>query len=137
MLLRLRENASSILDGYLQQIGGREKILTETKKGLQGKKRGRPPASTSKNNGTSTKRSKHNDSHPSSATPPASARSAEHKFSAPAGSWEDAVESIDACHDEKSGKLVVYLTWKGGVHKTQHDTKVVYARCPQKVILSE
>lgn len=42
------------------------------------------------------------------------------------------IASIDACHDENTGKLVVYLTWKNG-HKTQHDTKIVYSRCPQKV----
>ncbi|KAH7021612.1 uncharacterized protein B0I36DRAFT_252854, partial [Microdochium trichocladiopsis] len=50
----------------------------------------------------------------------------------PAGSWEDEVESFNPCHDEDCGSLVVYLTWKNG-QKTQHETKVIYQCCPQKV----
>lgn len=42
------------------------------------------------------------------------------------------MQSIDACHDEITGKLIVYLTWVNG-QKTQHGTKIVYTRCPQKV----
>jgi chromobox protein 1 len=40
--------------------------------------------------------------------------------------------SLDACEDEESGKLMVYLEWKNG-KKTQHPTSVIYQRCPQKV----
>lgn len=50
----------------------------------------------------------------------------------PSGSWEEDVESIDACQDEVSGALVIYLNWKNG-QKTKHPTEVVYKRCPQKV----
>lgn len=122
-----RENASAILDGYLKAVGGRDKIVGESKAGTQ-KKRGRPAAGNTPTNGA--KRSKR-DSHPASATPPAGASKT---WTPPAGSWEDQVASIDACHDENTGKLVVYLSWKNG-HKTQHDTKIVYSRCPQKVRL--
>ncbi|KAH8160251.1 hypothetical protein CIB48_g8004 [Xylaria polymorpha] len=121
----LRENAAVVLDEYLESVGGRDKILDEAQTALKTKKRGRPSAGTS-TNGTKRRR---NDSHPASATPPASTRG----WKPPQGSWEDLVESIDACHDENTGKLTVYLTWKDG-QKTQHDTKVIYSRCPQKML---
>ncbi|KAI1273959.1 heterochromatin protein one [Xylaria sp. FL0933] len=121
----LRENAAGVLDEYLESVGGRDKILEEAQTALKTKKRGRPSTGTPVN-GTKRRR---NDSHPASETPPASARA----WKPPQGSWEDAVESIDACHDENTGKLIVYLTWKTG-QKTQHDTKVIYSRCPQKML---
>ncbi|KAI0548002.1 heterochromatin protein one [Xylaria curta] len=121
----LRENAAGVLDEYLESVGGRDKILEEAQTALKTKKRGRPSTGTP-TNGTKRRR---NDGHPASATPPASARA----WKPPQGSWEDHVESIDACHDENTGKLTVYLTWKDG-QKTQHDTKVIYSRCPQKML---
>lgn len=121
-----RENASEVLRKYLKSVGGRDKIVGDSKAGTQ-KKRGRPASSTNTpTNGT--KRTKRAD-HPASATPPASAAKT---WTPPAGSWEDHVASIDACHDDNSGRLIVYLSWKNG-NKTQHDTKIVYSRCPQKV----
>lgn len=122
----IRENAAELLDAYLKALGGRDKIAGQSKLGAQ-KKRGRP-SSTSGTPANGTKRSKRGE-HPASSTPPASAAKA---WTLPAGSWEEHVASIDACHDEHTGKLVVYLTWKNG-NKTQHDTKIVYSRCPQKV----
>ncbi|KAI0192095.1 hypothetical protein EV127DRAFT_55640 [Xylaria flabelliformis] len=121
----LRENAAGVLDEYLESVGGRDKILDEAQTALKTKKRGRPSTGTP-TNGIKRRR---NDSHPASATPPASTRA----WKPPQGSWEDHVESIDACHDENTGKLTVYLTWKDG-QKTQHDTKVIYSRCPQKML---
>ncbi|KAK5625891.1 hypothetical protein RRF57_001607 [Xylaria bambusicola] len=121
----LRENAAGVLDEYLSSVGGRDTILDEAQTALKTKKRGRPSSGTS-TNGTKRRR---NESHPASTSPPASSRA----WKPPQGSWEDAVESIDACHDENTGKLIVYLTWKTG-QKTQHDTKVIYARCPQKML---
>ncbi|KAI0426253.1 heterochromatin protein one [Xylaria sp. FL1042] len=121
----LRENAAGVLDEYLESVGGREKIMDEAQTALKTKKRGRPSTGTPVN-GAKRRR---NESHPASETPPASARA----WKPPQGSWEDAVESIDACHDENTGKLIVYLTWKTG-QKTQHDTKVIYSRCPQKML---
>ncbi|KAI1827376.1 heterochromatin protein one [Xylaria intraflava] len=127
----LRENAAGVLDDYLESIGGRDKILEDAQSALKNKKRGRSAAATTSASSTpanGTKR-RRNEDHPASATPPASARA----WKPPQGSWEDEVELIDACHDENTGKLIVYLTWKGG-QKTQHDTKVIYARCPQKML---
>ncbi|KAI4862522.1 heterochromatin protein one [Hypoxylon rubiginosum] len=121
----LRENASDALDEYLASVGGRDKILEDSKTALKTKKRGRPAIGTP-TNGTKRRR---NESHPGSETPPASGK----PWKTPQGTWEDHVESIDACHDESTGKLIVYLTWKDG-HKTQHDTKTVYSRCPQKML---
>jgi chromobox protein 1 len=94
------------------------------KGGLKSKKRGRPSSGTS----SSTKRSKKNGDVDSDA--PLPVRNAPWK--PPAGSWEDHIAQLDACEDEESGKLMVYLTWKNG-HKTQHETSVIYQRCPQKV----
>lgn len=119
----LVENASDILTEYLQAHGGEDKILEESEKGVKGKKRGRPAASVP----AAGKRRKGD--HPSDSTPPATTKA----WKPPAGSWEDEVQSIDACHDENSGKLIVYLTWKNG-QKTQHETKVIYQRCPQKML---
>ncbi|KAI2617790.1 heterochromatin protein one [Hypoxylon sp. NC1633] len=121
----LKENASDVLEEYLHSLGGRQKILDDATTAIKTKKRGRPAAGTP-TNGAKRRR---NDSHPASATPPTSGR----PWKPPVGSWEDEVDSIDACHDENTGKLIVYLTWKNG-HKTQHDTKVVYQRCPQKML---
>ncbi|KAI2468176.1 heterochromatin protein one [Annulohypoxylon bovei var. microspora] len=121
----LKENASDILEDYLLRMGGREKIMEDANIALKTKKRGRP-ASGTPTNGAKRRR---NESHPDSATPPASSR----VWKVPVGSWEDEVESIDACRDENTGKLIVYLTWKNG-NKTQHGTKVVYQRCPQKML---
>jgi hypothetical protein len=123
-----RQNAAVVLNDYLASVGGRDKIVGESQTALKTKKRGRPSAGGTPANGTKRRR---NDDHPASATPPASTRA----WKPPQGSWEDDVESIDACHDEHTGKLMVYLTWKNG-QKTQHDTKVIYQRCPQKVCKS-
>lgn len=121
-----RESASEVLQEYYRQIGGRDMIFEESKEAARGKKRARGP------NGTpvtaTAKRSRKNGLHPAETSPPATAK----KWSPPAGSWEDEIESIDACEDEGSGKLVVYLIWKNG-RKTKHDTSVIYKKCPQKV----
>ncbi|KAI2633246.1 heterochromatin protein one [Hypomontagnella submonticulosa] len=122
----LRENASEVLKEYLESVGGRDKILEDSKSATKTKKRGRPSAGGTPTNGAKRRR---NGSHPASETPPTTGRA----WKPPVGSWEDEVEAIDACHDEATGKLVVYLTWRNG-HKTHHDTKAVYQRCPQKML---
>jgi len=119
-----RENASVVLNEYLEGIGGREKLFAETNAALKGKKRGRPSTGTPQ----TTKRSKKNGDVDSDV--PLTVRSAPWK--PPSGSWEDHIAQLDACEDEDSGKLMVYLTWKNG-HKTQHETSLIYQRCPQKV----
>ncbi|KAM0461020.1 hypothetical protein ACHAO4_001819 [Trichoderma viride] len=119
------ESAGDILAKYLESIGGREKIFEETQEAAKGKKRSRT-SSTAQS--ASTKRSKRNGTHPSESTPPATSD----KWNPPAGSWEDEIDTIDACEDEGSGRLIVYLVWKNG-RKTKHDTKVIYKKCPQKV----
>jgi hypothetical protein len=118
------ESAADVLEEYFELIGGREKIFEETNKAARGKKRGRPGVPSA---AATTKKSRKNGSHPASSTPPATA-----KWTPPLGSWEDDIEYIDACEDEGSGKLVVYLNWKNG-KKTKHDTSVIYKKCPQKV----
>lgn len=122
----LTENANDILEAYLEAHGGEEKILEDSEKGIKGKKRGRPPA------GAAAAGKRRKADHPGNSTPPVSTK----VWKPPAGSWEDDVDTIDACHDENSGKLIVYLTWKNG-QKTQHETKVIYQRCPQKVSLGK
>ncbi|KAI1502104.1 heterochromatin protein one [Biscogniauxia marginata] len=125
----LKLNATEVLGEYLTSVGGRDKIIEDAKTALKTKKRGRPAAGSAAGTPTNGTKRRRNESHPASATPPASTRA----WKPPVGSWEDEVESIDACHDENTGKLIVYLTWKNG-RKTQHDTKVIYQRCPQKML---
>lgn len=120
-----RESATDILEKYFKKIGGRQAIIDQSEQAAKGKKRGRPASSTPSTTG---KRPKKNGAHPANSTPSATVK----KWSPPAGSWEDDIEAIDACEDEGSGKLVVFLIWKGG-HKTKHDTSVIYKKCPQKV----
>ncbi|KAL6897007.1 hypothetical protein GGI43DRAFT_428792 [Trichoderma evansii] len=122
----LQESAGDILSSYLESIGGREKIFEETQEAAKGKKRSRT-ASTAQ--AANTKRSKRNGTHPSESTPPVTSD----KWNPPAGSWEDEIDTIDACEDEGSGRLIVYLVWKNG-RKTKHDTKVIYKKCPQKML---
>jgi hypothetical protein len=122
------ENASEALNEYLESIGGREALIRETEQALKTKKRGRPSSSSTPQPGS--KRSKRNGDHPADSEPPLSARAATWK--PPPGSWEDHIAQLDACEDEESGKLMVYLTWKNG-HKTCHETGVIYQRAPQKV----
>lgn len=124
----LVENASEALNEYLQSIGGREKLLEETAKVLKSKKRGRPSSSTPQ---PAQKRSRRNGDHPADSEPPLSAKTATWK--PPPGSWEDHIAQLDACEDEATHKLVVYVTWKNG-RKTQHETSVIYKRCPQKML---
>ncbi|GAB0134579.1 hypothetical protein EsDP_00002944 [Epichloe bromicola] len=63
-------------------------------------------------------------------TPPASAPK---QWAPPAGSWEEEIATIDACEEESSGRLVVFLIWKNGM-KTKHDTACIYKKCPQKML---
>jgi hypothetical protein len=126
-MLSNRENASSVLDEYLENVGGRDKIFEETTKALKTKKRGRPSAGTPAG---ANKRSRNDNL--GSSTPPATADVA--KWKPPAGLWDDHIAEIDAAEDEKTGGLIIYLSWRNG-KKTSHGTDVVYKRCPQKVML--
>ncbi|PKS11481.1 hypothetical protein jhhlp_003245 [Lomentospora prolificans] len=128
----LREGAAELLDEYLAGVGGREKIIEQTNEAIKTKKRGRKSTSaTAATAELANKRSKRN-GHPAETTPPVSATKAG-VWQPPAGSWEDHIETIDACEDEATGKLVVFLNWKNG-KKTKHSTEVVYKRCPQKML---
>ncbi|SPQ23246.1 5a5eb28f-11e3-4221-b78b-cf2abd6e3472 [Thermothielavioides terrestris] len=123
----LIENASEVLNEYLESIGGREKLFEESANALKTKKRGRASSSTPQ---AGAKRARKNGDHPADSEPPASVKASTWK--PPPGSWEDHIAHLDACEDEDTHKLMVYLTWKNG-HKTQHETSVIYKRCPQKL----
>ncbi|KEY66831.1 hypothetical protein S7711_05186 [Stachybotrys chartarum IBT 7711] len=125
----LQDSAQEILTEYFARIGGRQAIFDETDKALKTKKRGRSTGGGGPSV-DSVKRSRKNGVHPADTTPPATTTK---KWSPPAGSWEDEIESIDACEDGGSGKLTVYLIWKNG-QKTKHDTSVIYKKCPQKML---
>ncbi|KAL2143942.1 hypothetical protein VTI28DRAFT_9772 [Corynascus sepedonium] len=125
----LIENASEALNEYLDSIGGREKMYEESANALKTKKRGRQSSSATPQKGG--KRSRVNGDHPADSEPPSSAKAAVWK--PPAGSWEDHIAHLDACEDEETRKLMVYLTWKNG-QKTQHPTHVIYQRCPQRML---
>ncbi|WYZ37796.1 hypothetical protein EsH8_II_001302 [Colletotrichum jinshuiense] len=128
----LKDGASEILEEYLRKLGGREKLFEEKSKAKTTKKRGRPSTSSTTPPATS-KKSKRN-GHPAESTPSVTATAAKSKaWTLPSGSWEDDVESIDACEDETSGSLIIYLNWRNG-QKTKHSKEVVYKRCPQKML---
>ncbi|EGY14426.1 heterochromatin protein one [Verticillium dahliae VdLs.17] len=122
------EGAPEIIAEYYKSVGSRAMILEESRKGKETKKRGRPASSTP---ASSSKRARKSRDHPSDSTPPASATA--NTWKPPSGSWEDDVTTIDACEDEETGKLIVYLNWKNG-QKTKHTTDVIYKRCPQKML---
>jgi chromobox protein 1 len=131
-----RGSAEEILNKYLKSVGGREAILggeDAKKKELKGKKRARAPTATSTpDSKPNSKKPRKNAPHPASTTPPASLKNAE--FVPPTGSWEDAVQGIDAC-EGTDGNVMVFLQWASG-HKTQHPLEQVYKRCPQKVCIT-
>ena len=123
-----RENASAILDAYLDSVGGRDAIFAETAKVENTKKRGRK--SVGESTASKKARKEKDKDHPATLSPPASAKAA--KWKPPPGNWDDQIREVDAAQDETTGKLVVYLTWDNG-QKTKHPTETVYKRCPQKV----
>lgn len=135
-----RESANEVLEEYFAKIGGRDSIFKQTASAVSGKKRGRKPSSAAATGGggasadpTPVKRSRKSNgagpgAHPANSTPPAASKN----WSPPAGSWEDLIEMIDACQDEGTGQLMVYLAWKNG-KKTRHPTDIIYKKCPQKV----
>ncbi|KAM6506844.1 hypothetical protein FALCPG4_018665 [Fusarium falciforme] len=121
----LKVAGDEILDKYFDTIGGRLKI-----KGSAGaaNTKGRKRTIT----GTSTKKPKRfrqNYGHGTDETVPMTAN----KWSPPSGLWEDEIEMIGACEEDDDGKLIVYLIWKNG-QKTKHDTKIIYKKCPQKML---
>lgn len=128
--LLYREGASERLKEYFIKIGGREKIFEAAAAAQKSKKRGRPSSNSGTPQVSSNKRSRNNGDHPLDSDEPQTAKNAAWK--PPAGSWEEHIAQLDACEDEDTHKLMVYLTWKNG-HKTQHTTDVIYKRCPQKV----
>ncbi|TVY61434.1 Chromo domain-containing protein 2 [Fusarium oxysporum f. sp. cubense] len=123
----LRESAQEILDAYFEKFGGREKLFEATETASKTKKRRRATTNGTPSTTSTTKRSRRE--HPANSATPATAKN----WSPPAGSWEEEIETIDACEDEGSGKLIVYLIWKNG-RKTKHDTDVIYKKCPQKML---
>ncbi|KAF4441201.1 chromatin-associated swi6 [Fusarium acutatum] len=123
----LRESAQEILDAYFEKFGGREKLFEEHETASKTKKRRRATTNGTPSTTSTTKRSRRE--HPANSATPATAKN----WSPPAGSWEEDIETIDACEDEGSGKLIVYLIWKNG-RKTKHDTDVIYKKCPQKML---
>ncbi|ROT36617.1 hypothetical protein SODALDRAFT_345920 [Sodiomyces alkalinus F11] len=125
----LLDGAPDIVAEYYRQIGSRELLLEQAQEARKNRKRGR--ASTGATPSSSSKRARKNGKHPADSTPPASAKA--NAWKPPSGSWEDEVETIDACEDEQTGKLIVYLNWKNG-QKTKHGTDVIYKRCPQKML---
>ncbi|KAK3316079.1 hypothetical protein B0H66DRAFT_560303 [Apodospora peruviana] len=127
----LKENASVILTEYLVSIGGRDKLFEDKASALKSKKRGRPSQGGTPNPSGGKRSRRNGDLGATDSDTPVTAKKLVWK--PPAGSWEDHIETLDACEDEDTHKLMVYLTWKNG-QKTQHETSVIYQRCPQKML---
>jgi chromobox protein 1 len=121
-------SASIVLEKYYDDVGGRDHLLSGAKK--PAKKRSRV-SETETGNGLPDRRNgkKVRRDDVESMTPPVSAKKVE--FKPPSGSWEDEVQTIDAC-EGTNGEVVVFLQWATG-HRTQHPLAAVYKRCPQKV----
>ncbi|KAH6984014.1 hypothetical protein EDB80DRAFT_756854 [Ilyonectria destructans] len=122
----LKVSGEEILNEYFNKIGGRHKIFKESNKAAQTRKRRR---ATNSATNTTAKRLQGNEAHLADKTSPATVKN----WSPPSGSWEDEIETIDACEDGSNEKLVVFLIWKNG-EKTKHDTQTIYKKCPQKVV---
>ncbi|KAH7367633.1 heterochromatin protein one [Plectosphaerella cucumerina] len=122
----LIEGAAEILEEYYKTHGGKDTIIEQSGRAKSGKKR--PRGSTG---GPAPAGAKRRRNGAANGSPPASGTA--NAWKPPSGSWEDEIETIDACEDEESGKLIVYLNWKAG-HKTKHTTDVIYKRCPQKML---
>ncbi|KLU86575.1 heterochromatin protein one [Magnaporthiopsis poae ATCC 64411] len=123
----LRGTADTILDEYLNKIGGVQALYKASEKATKSKKRGRPSTSGTP---SSTKKSRVNgnaavDSDASESRRPAA-------WKPPAGSWEDHIDQVDMTRDV-SGDLIVWLTWKNG-EKSQHKAQQAYTRAPQKML---
>ncbi|KAL6402738.1 hypothetical protein AUP68_14073 [Ilyonectria robusta] len=119
----LKVSGEEILNEYFNKIGGRHKIFKESDKAAQTRKRRRATNSTTN---TTAKRLQGNEAHLADKTSPTTVKN----WSPPSGSWEDEIETIDACEDGGNGKLVVFLIWKNG-EKTK---QTIYKKCPQKVV---
>lgn len=126
--LPIRESASLILSAYLSKHGGREELIEKTKSAIKGKKRGRASVGASGGGKRARKGAEDENGHPLDSPAPVNA------WKPPAGSWEDEIETLEACQDEQTGELIIYATWVGG-NKTKHTTEQIYKNCPQKVCL--
>ncbi|KAK0703230.1 hypothetical protein B0T26DRAFT_756795 [Lasiosphaeria miniovina] len=123
----LTENASLIVEEYIQSAGGRGKVSKGTAN-PKGKKRRRqstrtPPATR--------KRSKKKGEDLADEDTPLTPEKGQ--WTPPTGSWENHIALLEAYEDEDTRKLIIEVTWKNG-HKTEHDTSVIYSRCPQKML---
>ena len=110
------EGAADILDEYHKKIGGPPGAKA---KGGRGK---RKPVSTT--------------SSPAPGRPAKKSKTNGEEWTAPIGSWEDDVESIQTICDDNSGsgklELHVFMCFKGG-HKTKFPMGLVRQKCPQRV----
>ncbi|KFY00682.1 hypothetical protein O988_03164 [Pseudogymnoascus sp. VKM F-3808] len=123
--------ATEIVEEYYKSIGGREFVTDEAAKELEKvktappRKRGRAASG----NAVAPKGKKGKvEKHPKNSTPPVSM-----EFQPPTGSWENEPVVIEQVEENEEGVLVVHVVWKG-VHRTRHETRVVYKRCPQKML---
>ncbi|KAI8710619.1 Chromo domain-containing protein [Fusarium sp. LHS14.1] len=121
----LKVAGDEILDKYFDTIGGRLEIKRSTR-AVKTKVRKRTITGTST---TKSTRFRQNYGHGTDET----FHMITSKWSPPSGLWEDEIEMISACEEDDDGKLIVYLIWKNG-QKTKHDTKVIYKKCPQKML---
>ncbi|KAG7403609.1 Chromo domain-containing protein 2 [Fusarium oxysporum f. sp. rapae] len=122
----LKVSGDEILNEYFDAIGGRDKIVEESNKAANTKKR---RLTTNDTSSTRPKRLKRNEAHVGDKTLPAALK----KWSPPSGSWEDEIEKIDTCEEDDNEKLIVCLIWKNG-QTTKHEAQTIYKKCPQKML---
>ncbi|KAI8648146.1 Chromo domain-containing protein [Fusarium sp. Ph1] len=124
----LTVSGSMIIDEYFDSIGGRPKPKTRQEPGrAAGAKRRTQTVNDDSN--TRPKRLRRQKAHVTDET----SRATTEKWSPPLGSWEEEIQMISDCQEDKNGKLIVYLVWKNG-EKTKHDRQVIYKKCPQMML---
>lgn len=129
----IRKDVPSLLKRYLKKIGGRRAITTtphERSPTSKGRSRPRCPRVSAQ-----APKQPHQLGH--TGTPLAPQQKCQ-VWKPPPGSWEDEIESIDACEplgscDGRGNKeLTVFVTWNNG-QKTRHSMSTLYWKCPRKV----
>jgi len=122
------QGSVQLIDAYWNERGGRPEITSSAQKRGSGRKHNQStPASEG-----GTKRRRHSTDDD---TPVRQKTNGMNAWEPPKDlvSWDDKVANVETVEKTENGLVLVYLHWKDG-HKSCHDTTVVYAKCPQRML---
>ncbi|KJZ69588.1 hypothetical protein HIM_11025 [Hirsutella minnesotensis 3608] len=120
-----REDVPDLLEEYLEKVDRAKEVTKRRRK----EKTPQKQVKSLPSNGAIVRRSRQNRNGNPSVTSHATTKT----WKPPSGSWEEEIDSIDACSYGENNEIIVYLTWRNG-QKTRHDTSVAYKKCPQKML---